>query len=108
MRVDGTNHLAAVQAARAYGMRVQAGRRETTVASIAPTATPARAADTTAIQSKIAGLVAARVSGRTATNSSHTSAVPANEAPLQMYRRAADRIEAATAIEVGRMIDVTG
>lgn len=83
--------------AQAYGMRT---------ASAVPQGRVAQAESSGAAGQLVAGNVS---------NPVNFDAAPAarsnalNPAPVfQMYTRAADRIEAATAIQIGRSIDVTG
>jgi hypothetical protein len=84
---------------RAYGMTGSAPLRPATPA-VPPTALqPAR----NAINQLVAGTVA-RPPEFSASFAAGATAPPA----LQLYTRAADKVEAATAVQIGRMFDFSG
>jgi len=102
--------------ARAYGVSTAqpaAPSRPATPANAAPpTPPPAQvqptdAADTTQPSAKIQSLVAGQVTQPIDFNATPAAKL-APGATLQLYNRAADRIEAATAVRIGRSLDVTG
>ncbi len=84
------------RASRAYGLRLT--HRTPTAKSASPASPAARAPDQ---------LIAASVN-RPVSFEAHTPASSRPEAALQLYTRAADKFEAAIAIQVGRSIDLTG
>jgi hypothetical protein len=108
MAID--TRLAAGQAAllaRTYG--VASARATGVVAKITPAATPAPAAPAPSVKtpSKAQNLVGAVVPGKV-DFSTDTPRPAAPGASMPFYRRPTDRMEAATALSVGRTLDVTG
>jgi hypothetical protein len=94
--------------ARAYG--VTPPQRPAPLAPLAPTGAPAPAApvqrDPVASNPRIEKLVAGTVPGGVDFGTASTPTTPAG--PYQLYTRAADKIEATVAVELGRAIDVSG
>jgi hypothetical protein len=103
MRITGSipNHIA-----RAYGITPKPPAttigRTAPVTSPQPTSSIAPAPATERIQN----LIGARVSGGIDFAAASTPTRPGGA--YQLYTRAADKIEAATAIQIGRSLDVTG
>ncbi len=97
MRIPPTNFQLPMHIARAYGVR-----------AASPIAPPNASQQIAAGQSNplVAGNVARAVNFDA--SPSATSSAAGQLPVFQMYTRAADRIEAATAIQIGRAIDVTG
>ncbi|MHC5114155.1 MAG: hypothetical protein ACYTGP_06980 [Planctomycetota bacterium] len=89
--------------ARAYGVTPQVRP----AAPLAPAA-PATPATPAADSSKLNQLVAGTVNVNASPPTTPTVAAGAADGPYQLYTRAADRIEAATAVQIGRSIDVRG
>ncbi len=84
------------RASQAYGLRLT--HRTPTAKSASPPSPTTRAPDQ---------LFAASVN-RPVSFEAHTPARSMPKAALQLYTRAADKLEAAIAIQVGRSIDLTG
>ena len=84
------------RASQAYGLRLT--HRTPTATSVSRPSPTTRAPDQ---------LIAASVN-RPVSFEAHTPARAIPKAALQLYTRAADKLEAATAIQVGRSIDLTG
>ena len=106
MRITGSLPL---HIARAYGLPPtgQAGPLKS-AESVAPAQRPRRPdVYQSAEGARLENLVAAKVSQAVDFN---TSDVPRPEPgdALQLYTRAADKVEAAVAVQVGRNLDVTG
>ncbi|MFT3686560.1 MAG: hypothetical protein QM783_16860 [Phycisphaerales bacterium] len=112
MQINGNNQAALL--ARAYGSgAVTAPRQAGVVAKIAPTV-PAAPADKVEVKQRapaLDALVGAVVPGKV--EFSGDTAKPSQAGlgaggTYQMFRRPTDRMEAATAVSVGRRIDVQG
>ncbi len=84
------------RASQAYGLRLT--HRTPTAKSASPASTTTRAPDQ---------LIAASVNRRVSFEA-HTPASSTPKTAMQLYTRAADRLEAAIGIQVGRGIDLTG
>ncbi len=84
------------RASQAYGLRLT--HRTPTAKSASPALPTTRAPDQ---------LIAASVN-RPVSFEAHTPASSTPKATLQLYTRAADKLEAATAVQVGRSVDLTG
>lgn len=84
------------RASQAYGLRLT--HRTRPAQSASPASPTTRASD---------HLIAASVN-RPVSFEAHTPAGSTPKAALQLYTRAADKLEAAIAIQVGRRIDLTG
>ncbi len=118
MRIDGTNgsNFIAPHIARAYGVPPSRSAASITPAStIAPTSLtqataplaqigPASAAQ--ASNAAAQSLIAGRVPG--AIEFDGVSVPRMNAGNFSLYTRAADKIEAATAVQIGRTIDIKG
>ena len=108
MRIDGSSgNFIASHVARAYG--VPATRPTTPVAPAASTSPLAQIGPVNATLSSPAAaqsLVAGRVPG--AIEFDGVSVPRMNPGAFSLYTRAADKIEAATAVQIGRSIDVKG
>lgn len=104
MRIDGTLSL---HAARAYG--VFPGHAAGTSRGAAPDSTgaiaPVHAASHTSVRD-VRAIVGGRVPG--GVEFERPSIPPASLQGLSLYTRAADRVEAATGISLGRSLDVRG
>lgn len=105
MRIDGSsNSFTPSHVARAYGVSqpraIAAPASTEPLASIGPTAAAAK------LPTNAQSLIAARVSGPVQFDG--VSVPSSNPAALNLYTRAADKIEAATAVQIGRTIDVKG
>lgn len=105
MRIDGVNFTNGLQLPRhiasAYGVRA---------ASPAPSGAPGAPFR---IHQPPAGpqqLIAGRVKGQVAFDGAQTAPARTDERPpvLHLYTRAADRVEAAIGVELGRRLDVEG
>ena len=107
MEIRGTNSLS-FQMAKAYG--VNAARQPASIKNIAEPFRPQHP-DSFEASSSAKTLVAARVSQPVnfeAAAADVSRSGPAATHVLQMYTRAADRIEAAVAVQIGRSIDLRG
>ena len=93
------------RAVAAYQPMRGASRSETSAPAAGPVSVPAAPATRTASSASISGLVAARVPGGMDFNSSTMTPVRTSSA-YQMYSRPTDRLEAATGVERGRVIDL--
>ena len=105
MHIDGTNSFnspIAPHIARAYGL--PATRPTMSIGPAQPASTQSGSIDK--LPSPAQALVAGRVNGPIEFDG--VSVPRANPAALSLYTRAADRIEAATAVHIGRTIDVKG
>lgn len=105
MRIDGSfpTHVA-----RAYGLAPATKAQPTHKLSLSSQVNAASQARNAQPSANVNQLIAATVSQPIDFNNTATPGiVPVNEA-LPLYTRAADRIEAATGVQVGRQLDVTG
>ncbi|MCH7848711.1 MAG: hypothetical protein IIB53_10155 [Planctomycetes bacterium] len=92
-------HIHSIEVARAsqaYGLRLT--HRTPTAQSVSPPSPTTRAPDQ---------LIAASVN-RPVSFEAHTPARSTPKAALQLYTRAADKLEAAIGVQVGRSLDRTG
>lgn len=109
MRITGCTNSLPSNIAKAYGVKPSAAAKPTDntspIASIAPARRPgAFQSDSTANP-----LVAAKVSQPVSFEGAAAPRLTTNTAPaLPMYTRAADKMEAAVAVQIGRTLDVTG
>ena len=108
MDIRGVNHALSFQMAKAYG--VSAARQPMPINSPTP---PLRAQQpdsfepASSAQRLVAGKVAQPVNFDPAASVANNGS--ASVAPVyQMYTRAADKIEAAVAVQIGRAIDLRG
>lgn len=102
MRIDGSNNFSMTpHIARAYGVQPLRPIGPTTATSGEMSIAPARAHSPASHP-----LVAGRVRG--AIEFDGVSVPRTHAATLNLYTRAADKIEAATAVQIGRTIDVKG
>jgi hypothetical protein len=105
MRIDGAGNFISPHIARAYSVAtaravaLPQGASTAPIGAISPASTPNAIAGPTA-------LVAGRVPG--AVRFDGVSVPRPDMSVLNMYTRAADKIEAATAVHIGRTIDVKG
>lgn len=118
MRIDGSSssNIIAPHIARAYGVpQSRPAASITPASSTAPTSPPsataplARIGGATAAQASKAtaqSLIAGRVPG--AIEFDGVSVPRMNPSNFSLYTRAADKIEAATAVQIGRTIDIKG
>lgn len=97
MHIPPTNFQLPMHIAQAYGMRAS---------SAVPQNRAAGKESAGATGQLVAGSVSEPVNFEATPTAHDAAAIPAPV--FQMYTRAADRIEAATAIQIGRSIDVTG
>lgn len=107
MRIDGTNSFngsIAPHIARAYGL--PAARPALSITSAQPAVPAAQTESIHKLPAPAQSLVAGRVNGPIEFDG--VSVPRTNPAALSLYTRAADRIEAATAVHIGRTIDVKG
>lgn len=103
MRIDGTGNLIPSHIARAYGVTPNRAVAPRALAHPAiSTQQPPRSESASAAQSLIAG----RVPGPVAFDGVSVPRPDANV--FHLYTRAADKIEAATAVQIGRTIDIKG
>lgn len=109
MRITGSTNSLPLNIAKAYGVKPSAAATPTDntspIASIAPARKPERFQPGSAANQLVAGKVSQPVNfeGPSAPRS------PVNAAPvLPMYTRAADKMEAAVAVQIGRSLDMTG
>lgn len=107
MRINGVHNPLSFQMAKAYG--VGAARPAPPINNLTP---PLRNQPPDSFQpaSSVQRLVAARVTQPVNFDGANAAAERAQPAPpvLQMYTRAADKIEAAVAVHIGRSIDIRG
>jgi hypothetical protein len=103
MHITGSipNHIA-----RAYGITPKPSAAP--VSRTAPVTSPQLTGNVTPAPAteRIQNLIGARVSGGIDFAAASTPTRPGGA--YQLYTRAADKIEAATAIQIGRSLDVTG
>ena len=107
MRIDGTNSFngpIAPHIARAYGL--PATRPTMSIGPAQPASPTAQSGSIDKLPSPAQALVAGRVDGPIEFDG--VSVPRSNPSALSLYTRAADRIEAATAVHIGRTIDVKG
>jgi hypothetical protein len=111
MRITGTGNLIPSHVARAYGL--PQSRPIARPASTQPIAACAPAQGASATPSSAIGgsraaesLIAGRAPGPITFDG--VSIPRTNPGVLQLYTRAADKIEAATAVQIGRTLDITG
>lgn len=106
MRIDGTGNFVPPHIAKAYG--VPATARPTSSPSPQPLASigPAQNASPARLPTNAQALVAGRVQGPVEFDG--VSVPRTNPLALNLYTRAADKIEAATAVQIGRTIDIKG
>ena len=95
-----------IHIARAYGVTpAKRAEPEAKIGAAAPVARAERAAAHETSEN-VRQLVSGKVSGPVDFASASTPTSPAG--PYQLYTRAADKIEAAVAVRIGRAIDVKG
>ncbi len=88
--------------------RAEQMRDVAVIGSIRPAA-PTTATSATAPAGKLQSLIGAKVPGAVSFDAAASPAQPKGPAPsLPLYTRAADRIEAAVAVNIGRAIDLRG
>lgn len=105
MRIDGSNNsFMTSNIARAYG--VPQARQAQPAIPTQPVAGVESMAFTPRLPTNAQSLVAGHVRGSVEFDG--VSVPRSNPASLNLYTRAADRIEAATAVQIGRTIDVKG
>lgn len=105
MRIDGTNNaFMTSNIARAYG--VQPPRPVAPPTSTEPLGVIGPSSAAAKLPTNAQALVAGRVSGPVQFDG--VSVPTSNPAALNLYTRAADKIEAATAVQIGRTIDIKG
>ena len=107
MRIDSSLPM---HIARAYGVtpnRPAAGPKAADPTQLVQPVRPADAYEPANRISPIDQIVAGKVSQAVDFDTSTLPRPSANE-PFQLYTRAADKIEAAVAVQVGRALDVTG
>jgi hypothetical protein len=124
MRINGSGNLLPPNIARAYGVQGAAAARPAAQA-VAPTASGALAQISPASPSINAGPINAGLGVNTAPGATGPQALVAGQVPgpitfdgvsvprsgaggFHMYTRAADKIEAAIAVQVGRTLDIKG
>jgi hypothetical protein len=102
MRIDGS---IPIHIARAYGVQPQ--RAATPVQPSEPTTPAQRVRETSGaeLSEKLQQLIGAKVPGPVDFAAASTPTSPAGA--YQLYDRAADRIEAATGVHLGRSIDLS-
>jgi hypothetical protein len=109
MRITGTSSSLPLNIAKAYGVKPAATTRPTDGTSPIASIAPARKPDSFQSSSVANPLVAARVSQKVNFDSAAAIRPVQSAAPaLPMYTRAADKMEAAVAVQIGRTLDVTG
>jgi hypothetical protein len=100
MHITGTSNLFPGHVARAYGVAPNGAARATSAVNKLASCEPGRA--TSAVRSLVAGHVDGPVAFEGVS-------VPRPAGGVHhMYTRAADKIEAATGVHVGRILDVKG
>lgn len=107
MRIDSSLPM---HIARAYGVqpaRPAAGPKPAEPTQPVQAAQPVDAYEPAGRTSPVSQLIAGKVSHAVDFDTSTLPRPEANE-PFQLYTRAADKIEAAVAVQMGRSLDVTG
>lgn len=109
MDIRGVNQYSlSFQMAQAYGVRT--ARQPQPISNLAPPLRPQQP-DSFESASSAQRLVAAKVAQPVSFDSPASPIAPAAPGPAavyQMYTRAADKIEAAVAVHIGRAIDLRG
>src|SRR5689334_3090383 len=109
MRITGSTSSLPLNIAKAYGVKPAAVAKPADNTSPIASIAPARNPDSFQAGSAANPLVAARVSRPVSFDGATAPRPPSNPSPvLPMYTRAADKMEAAVAVQIGRTLDVTG
>ena len=95
------------QIARAYGVSPKQALAPNKAADQANQPTESIAANTAHKSDSVNGLLAGRVSGPVDFDAT-TGPAKASSEVLPLYTRAADKVEAAVAVQIGRSLDVKG